>query len=721
MKISKMVLLATILSISATATAAEDTALLASAKAAPNAKLGPILQHLYQEYLSSSQQGSDFSSRNQLLRTQAGMISIDGFASDNPALESQLLALGASNVRTAGRLFSARVPVSALGELAQLPGLVNVTPSLAKTNSTQGPVLSQGDLAMAGPSGRAAADVDGAGIRIGLLSDSFGCDPEAFSPGQPSTTSAEDRASGEVDPELLVVADPDECAGLTDEGRAMAQLANDVAPGSAQSFHTAFNSRLDFALGILEMAGVPTGLSDIGFYSPVPDEISADVLVDDVIYFVEPMFSEGQIAQAANIVAHAHKPYFSSAGNNARNSYEADFAPAVRGGSAGRTLNGGNRSLPARSLRHNFATDGSVDDTQTITVQPDNGQAITVLSFQWNQPHATSTLFANYAAGDYVSPPVGATSDVDVLLYKANGALVPFCPTNGRALGLTCQLTGVNNIGGDAVELVVLFHAGPAKQTAVNYQLSVVVSAGNAPGRIKYVPFDIVGTASISEHVTNSGTAFGHANAREVGSVAASAFYFTPTFDGDPAITSRIPSGTCLASACLEDFSSAGGIPLFTDPFGSPFATPITPLNPLVTGPDGGNTSFFFFDSSFDDDDGDGRNSPFSTFVTPELDDPADEIPNFFGTSASAPHVAGAAALILQKARSLDLNLTSEQVYGILANTAQPVNKRAAGYAPTLVTETIDDVGPEGFNFDGGFGLVDVEAALAEVVRLADS
>ena len=100
--------------------------------------------------------------------------------------------------------------------------------------------------------------------------------------------------------------------------------------------------------------------------------------------------------------------------------------------------------------------------------------------------------------------------------------------------------------------------------------------------------------------------------------------------------------------------------------------------NPRVTGPDGGNTTFFLADSSFDDDDGDGCNSPTSTFITPCLDDPADELPNFFGTSASAPHVAGVAALMLQK----NGGLGADQIYGILRATAEDITKREVEVIP---------------------------------------
>ena len=103
-----------------------------------------------------------------------------------------------------------------------------------------------------------------------------------------------------------------------------------------------------------------------------------------------------------------------------------------------------------------------------------------------------------------------------------------------------------------------------------------------------------------------------------------------------------------MRPACLNDFSSAGGIPIYFDRFGTRLGAPQIRQVPSVTGPDGGNTTFFLSDSSYDDDDGDGLNSPFSTFIS-GLDNPLDEYPNFFGTSASAPHVAAVAALMLDK------------------------------------------------------------------------
>ena len=87
--------------------------------------------------------------------------------------------------------------------------------------------------------------------------------------------------------DVMVLKDlsPVPSADCADEGRAMMQLIHDVAPGSPLAFYTAFVSQEDFAAGI-------RALADAG----------SQVIVDDVIYFAEPMFEDGIIAQAVDDV-----------------------------------------------------------------------------------------------------------------------------------------------------------------------------------------------------------------------------------------------------------------------------------------------------------------------------------------------------------------------------------------------------------------------------------
>jgi len=723
MKIRFVVLMAVMsfsFALSSVATAqAGDTAeanALREAKSGLGNKLGPWLATLYDDYTSSQRgrRSAAFETLLPAIMTRNGNVRIEGVAENGTELRASLESMGATDILQAGQLFSANVPIAALADLGSEPSLRFAGPVAARTRASQGAVVGQGDEAVNAFAARMLG-VDGTGIRVGILSDSFACDEVVFAPGAPNPRSAEDMANEDVDPFVLILEDA--CPGGSDEGRGMANLIKDVAPGSPQAFHTAFLSRLDFALGILELGGISTGYSDppVSAYVPTTGAEVSDVIVDDVIYFVEPMFSPGQIAQAANTVAEAGIPYFSSAGNNARNSYEADFEPTWRTGNNGRNLNNGAAPGPNATLRHDFDPGPGVDDTQTITVFPDaSGLGVTVFSFQWDQPHASSTAFANTAAGDLSTPPIGATSDVDFVIYDRNGILVPFCPAVGLAVGITCQLTGVNNIGRDAVELAALIYNGTPSQGPAQFQISIVVSGGPPPGRVKYVPFDFSGTIAINEWDTQSGTAYGHSNGEHVASVAAAAFYFTQAFDGDTPNddNGRLPAGTCIAggsAACLEDFSSAGEIPILFDKFGNSI-NEIVPDNPRFTGVDGSNTSFFAFDSSFDDDDADGANSPFSTFVSLTLDeDPASEIPNFFGTSASAPNVAAVAALMLEK----NPTLSAQDVYDILSSTALPVNLREGPYDPNQQPILIpDEPSRPGFNYDSGHGLVDAEAAV---------
>ena len=93
-----------------------------------------------------------------------------------------------------------------------------------------------------------------------------------------------------------------------DEGRAMCQIVHDMAPRAKLGFATAAAGEVNFADNIRSLAGLATGTrSQPGF--------KADIIMDDVGYLDDPMFSDGISARAINEVAAAGVAYFSAAGN----------------------------------------------------------------------------------------------------------------------------------------------------------------------------------------------------------------------------------------------------------------------------------------------------------------------------------------------------------------------------------------------------------------------
>src|SRR5262245_38215209 len=515
--------------------------LLAKVKEHPLAKLGPWLINLndeYEEFARSGGQRFAFKSRNPALKVRNGEVAIEGVVNDPVALQQTLAAIGATNIHGGGILFSARIPVDSLERLGQDAALRSAQPVLATTRALPVPVVSQGVGSLFGLDGRDHPEIDGSGVRIGVLSDSFGCEPPPFDPGAPTSTVAADIANDELPADVVVAADS--CPGNADEGRAMLQLAHDVAPGATGAFHTAFEGSFDFACGILELGGIDTpgaakACGTFGVpYSPLAGDRISDVIVDDVIYFAEPMFMPGAIAQSADTVAQAGISYFSSAGNQARASYDSAYREIIDNGNFGRNLNRGAAPGPNAIRVHDF---GAGDTAQTITMIQGGGSSFVLLAFQWDQPHFTSTAFGTLLNGGTVQDALNApaaTTDMDLLFYDDKGILVPSCPP-GVARGITCQITGANNIAtGNAVDIVGLFFTGP--KPLGKFQLRMMRSGGSADvSRVKYVAFQETGSTTIDEFDTRSGTAYGHANAQHVASVGAAAWYATVAWKDNPA------------------------------------------------------------------------------------------------------------------------------------------------------------------------------------------
>src|SRR5262249_55307309 len=110
------------------------------------------------------------------------------------------------------------------------------------------------DFAVNGPTARHSFGVDGSGITIGVISDSFNSLGGA----------GHDIAIGALPNAISILSD---VAG-SDEGRAIAQIIDALAPGAAIDFYSGINGPEDLASGIaaLQAAGCQIIVDDLGFY-----------------------------------------------------------------------------------------------------------------------------------------------------------------------------------------------------------------------------------------------------------------------------------------------------------------------------------------------------------------------------------------------------------------------------------------------------------------------
>jgi len=335
-----------------------------------------------------------------------------------------------------------------------------------------GAVISQGDRAMRSDVARNRFGVDGTGIKIGVLSNSFNRLGGA----------AKDGESGDLPAKVKVLAENlgNNFFMPTDEGRAMLQLIHDVAPGADLLFHTGyasgqFNSPLEFyKASERAMADGIRALAAQG----------AQIIVDDLRFPSEPMFQDGIIAQAIDEVVQKGVSYFTAAGNSARDSYQSDFKSAGFFAGYGEL--------------HDFDPGAGVDVYQSITLAKNDSLAI---SFQWDSPLDRST------------------NDLDIYLVD-------------NAKQKILASSRLSNVGGDPIENLTFRNDGSFGSDQFN--LIIAKRSGSAPGLMKYVA-SASSTFKINNYNTNSSTVYGHSNARGVAAVGAAPYFLTPAYGVNPA------------------------------------------------------------------------------------------------------------------------------------------------------------------------------------------
>jgi hypothetical protein len=503
-----------------------------------------------------------------------GRIAVDIDANVTGDLLQQIRQAGGEVVTSVPGFHSIRAlaPLDALESLAGSTN-VNFIRRAAQPNVWRS-VESQGDITHAASLARASFGVNGAGVKVGVLSDSV-------------EYLANAQATGDLPANVIVL--PGQGGSGSGEGTAMLEVVNNLAPGAQLFFATAYTSEASFAQNILNLRSN-----------------GCNIIVDDVTWSDESPFQDGIIAQAVNTVTTNGALYFSAAGNN------GNLDDGTSSVWEGNFLNGGAVTGSGSPIT-NYDT-GSFHNFGTVANQTNYDIATNVYN------PTTIVLFW--------SDPLGAsTNDYDLFVLDPNGTNVLYWSTDPQ--------TGTQNpyehCSADAGDRVVI----------VQYK-----------GTTRFLHLEAVTDEIGHLNISTAGNIRGHCaatNAFAVGAVDATKAY---------------PNLFTTANT-NENFSSDGPRRVFYNTDGSA----ITPGNFTNTG-------------------GALRLKP-DIIAAEDVSNSVPGFPTFTGTSASAAHAAGIAALLL----SYDPALTAAQVRTVLTNSAL-------------------DVDAPGFDRDSGAGIVMASLAL---------
>jgi hypothetical protein len=490
-----------------------------------------------------------------LLRTGARVL-VDvrfeeGARPDVGALE----ALGARIVHVSPRYetITAAVAPRSLRDIADVDGVQAVTEVLAPMISRgsdssaaetaaiacQGSRTSEGDAQLHAAEARAQFGIDGRGVKVGVLSDSFDRDKGAATSASADIASGDLPGPGNPCKRRRPVEVLDDAAGGIDEGRAMLQIVHDLAPGAALAFASALNGQLAFADNIraLRAAG-------------------AKVIVDDFTYFEEPFFQDGPLSVAVNDVVAAGAAYYSSAGNSNIVRGAADVgsleAPAFR--PSGSCPTGLSFSYTTDCM--DFDPGDEVDNTYGISVAPG---ATVRIDLQWAQPWN------------------GVTTDFDAYLLSSSDAVLAYSEYwNATATQRPFEFLAWTNPTGVTQNVDLAIN----RYTAVN-------GGDLGTPRLKFLFPNTAGVVPTEYTSSTLGdvvgpSIFGHNGAANAVSVAA-----VPFNDSNQ----------------VEPYSSRGPVTLYYGPVEgitpAPPISPQTPDKPDLAATDCGVTTFFaYFDGS---------------------------------------------------------------------------------------------------------------------------
>jgi hypothetical protein len=506
----------------------------------------------------------------------------------------------------------AAIPLSRLAAVAALPFVHFIRlPNYAIRRT--GSIDTEGDAILHADAARAQFNVDGTGVKVGVISDGLKgvfatacttCNGVANGPistgdlptstGTRSTSGKLTASSGGItgqtftqngDLEGLIPG----CAfaGAGAEGTALLEIVHDLAPGAALAFANAD--------------------TDVAFNQAVNAlAVANDVVVDDLGFFIPPFDGTNSVsantAAALNNNANRIRTYVTANGNDADEHY---FGGYVDSGVDGSTISG----ISKPGHLHLFQSSASTTDVLGLGGQPFNvislpsGGSVDIF-LVWDDPAGHSSnnydLFLVQQSNNTV---VASSTDVQ------NGSADPLESIRFTNTGAAGQFhLVVQNVGNQAAVKNLNLISFQEECDATG---PLLIAAGHH----ERLNFNTAGNSVIAESDAG-GTPVSVISVGAICSASAAAATATGSTDQSCLDTSR---------ATAEFFSSRG-------------PTLDGRIKPDIAAVDGVSIT--------------GAGS----FENP-----------FFGTSAAAPHVAGEAALVMQAASCL----SSTDTFGLDAPTAR--------------------------------------------------
>ena len=414
--------------------------------------------------------------------------------------------------------------IRALVPVAQIEGLagrndVRFVARAYEASTSTGSVDGEGDTCHRAISARSTFAVDGTGVKVAALSDSV-------------DFLATSQALGDLGPVIVL---PGQAGSGAGEGTAMLEIIHDLAPGATLYFATAFSGPASFAANIDALVAS-----------------NCNIIVDDVTYFYESPFQDGQpIAQAVKRASDAGVLYFSSARNSGNKddgtsgTWEGDFAD---GGAAG-------SPLPAGRL-HNFGG-GTNYNSVTTTNQ---GR----VDFFWADPLG------------------GSSNDYDLYILNSTGTTIVRSSTTTQN-GTQDPYESVSILS-NAERIVVLQKTGAAGRFLhldTGRSLITINTAGNVRGHNSASASNAFSVAAVDVHTTSpfpSAFTGGAANpVEQFSSDGPRQLFFNPN---GSAITPGNFSSTGGAVLLKPDITAADGasgssaVPGFSPFYGTSAAAP---------------------------------------------------------------------------------------------------------------------------------------------------